>query len=560
MHRVVAIVGSAAVAMLLGGCQSYTGVVRPTPDGPPLYRGLGSHHHKVTTDSDLAQKYFDQGLIWAFAFNHDEAIRSFDEAARQDPKCAMAWWGVALCNGPHINNTVVSPERAKAAWDALQKARALASGASPKERDLIEALAQRYADPQPVDRTPLDRAYAAAMRKVWQKYGDDNDVGVLFAESLMDLRPWDLYDYDGTPRPETPEVLLTLETVRGRDADHPGANHLYIHAVEASSQPERAIDAADRLRRAVPIAGHLVHMPGHIDVRTGQWAKAAEANIRAIAADDAYRGISPRQSFYRVYMLHNHHFLTFASMMEGREEASLEAARDMLASVPADYARENAAMVDPYMMTRLDVLKRFGRWNEILAEPQPPSYWPITTAMWRCDRALAQAALGRVSEARAEQSAFRAAAAQVPADAMYGVNKAHAILAIADKLIEGEIAYREGRADAAIAALQEGVQLEDRLRYMEPPEWIQPMRHTLGAVLLASGRAGEAERVYRDDLVRWPGNGWSLYGLSVALKKEGRESDAKDAQRRFDKAWARADYKIDSSCACVSARMASDVE
>lgn len=517
----------------------------------PLFDGLGKHTRKVTTDSEEAQRYFNQGLVWAYAFNHDEAIRSFKAALEHDPKCAMAWWGIALCNGPHINNPMMPPERSQAAWDALQKAQALLPHASPVERDLIAALANRYADPSPEDRRPLDEAYAEAMRKGWQKYPKDADVGMLCAEALMDLRPWDLWTDEGQPQPGTEEILSTLEKVLALNPDHPGANHLYIHAIEASPHPERADAAADRLRESVPGSGHLTHMPSHIDVLRGRWAQAAEQNERAIAADQAYRAQSPKQGFYHVYMLHNHHMLAFAAMMEGRRAVALRAARAVVDSVPEDYQREQAALVDPYMAAAYDVLKRFGRWDEMLREPAPPAYLPITTAMWRFNRGLAHAAKGEVAEAEKEKAAFLEMKAKLPEDAMMAINPADHVLSIAQHMLNGEIAYRRGDIDEAVAELHKAIALEDQLRYMEPPEWIQPVRHTLGAILLSDGRYAEAEKVYREDLKKWPHNGWSLYGLSRCLRARGATEEAERCEAAFKKAWSRADTQIGSSCLCV---------
>ncbi|MCB9866529.1 MAG: hypothetical protein H6816_07845 [Phycisphaerales bacterium] len=518
---------------------------------PPLFRGMGPHHRTVATSSRMAQRYFDQGLTWAYAFNHDEAIRSFKEAARRDPGLAIAWWGVALCNGPHINNPVVTPERARAAWKAVEKARRLSINAAPVEQALIEALSARYALPQPEDRHALDQAYADAMAKVHEQYPLDPDVGTLYAEALMDLRPWDLWTQAGEPQPGTETILAVLEDALRLDPENPGANHLYIHAVEASPHPERANEEADRLRDLVPASGHLVHMPSHIDVLTGRWRQAEEQNLKAIEADARYRQRSPEQGFYRVYMLHNHHMLCFAAMMEGREEQALAAARDVVRGVPADYLRDNAAFVDPYMGAVYDVEKRFGDWDAILAEPAPPAKLPITMAMWRFSRGLAYAARGEVAAAEQEQAAFLRAADDVPADALMAINPAHEILRLAGRMLTAEIALGRGEIDACVAELRAAVAIEDSLRYMEPPEWMQPVRHTLGAVLLDAHRFAEAEQVYREDLDAWPNNGWSLYGLSRSLEGQGKNAEAKEYAAQFRKAWSRADAPIRSSCACV---------
>lgn len=559
MKQRVLMVALFAMASLLGcvagAPRTASEVSLSTPDAPraatPLFDGMGEHTRPVASASPLAQRYFDQGLIWAFAFNHDEAIRSFQQAAQIDDRCAMAWWGVALCHGPHINNPVVTEERARAAWDALQAAQARRATAAPVEQALIDALAARYAWPAPADRRPLDEAYARAMERVHRQFPDDLDVTTLYAEALMDLQPWNLWTQAGAPIGQTPQILAALEQVLARNPRHPGAAHLYIHACEASPFPERADAAAAVLRSAVPASGHLVHMPAHIDVQLGRWSLAADQNVRAAEADRRYREISPRQGFYRVYMAHNHHFLAFACMMEGRREAAMTAARDMLAGVPPEFARDNAAMIDCFMPIALEVMMRFGRWDELLAEPPPSERFPIATALWRFMRGVAFAAKGQVTEARAEQAAFELAAAIVPPEALMMINPAVKVLAIARRMLEGEIAYREKRFDDAIAELRAAVALEDELLYMEPPDWIQPVRHTLGAVLLDAGRHLEAEQVYRADLKIWPENGWSLHGLANALRGRDATEEARDVEARFDKAWARSDTRIAASCLCV---------
>jgi len=539
-------------ALAVAGCRGGGRATTPAGATVPLFEGMGQHHRLVTTSSPLSQKYFDQGLIWTLAFNHDEAIRAYQQAATLDPDCAMAWWGIALCNGPHINNPIMPPERSKAAWDALQSAVALKGNATPVERALIEALTKRYAEPPPSDRKALDEAYAAAMREVWKKYPNDPDVGTLFAEAMMDLRPWDLWTKSGQPQPGTTEIISTLDQVLRLQPDHPGALHLHIHAIEASPNPEKAMATADRLRRLVPVSGHLVHMPTHIDVLTGQWAKASQSNEWAIRADAAYRKISPKQDFYRFYMAHNHHMLTFASMMEGCSGTALHSAREMIAGVPQEYARTNAALVDGLMAAPYEVLMRFGQWDEILREPAPPSYFPITTALWRFTRGVAFAAKGQVAEAERERTEFERAKAGVPKDAMMAINPAERILQIAGHVLDGEIAFRKGDIDKAAASLREAIAIEADLKYMEPPEWIQPVRHTLGAILVSNGRYEEAEKVYREDLKEWPENGWSLYGLAQCLRSRGFTAEADQVERRFRKAWSRADMTIGSSCMCVN--------
>ena len=521
------------------------------PPAEPLFPGTGAYSRKITTTSFEAQRYFDQGMMFLFGFNHDEAIRSFRAAAQADPKCAMAWWGVALAYGPHINLPVVFPDRAKAAVAALAQARALAGGASPLEQELIEALGHRYADPQPDDRGPLDQAYAEAMRQVWQRHPDDADVGTWFAEALLDLHPWDQWTLDGQQRPGTAEILATLEAVLRLQPGHPQANHLYIHAVEASPHPEWANAAADRLRAMAPGVGHLVHMPSHIDIRCGRWAAAITANEQALAADVRYRNLAQKPpDFYRVYIAHNRHMLAYAAMMSGRANVALASIHTMVTEIPAARLKENAAAVDGYIAMPYEVEVRFGRWDELLAEPEPADFLPLCRTLWHAARTIAYAAKGDVPAARAEAAAADAAANQVPADATFGKNSARDVAALARGMAAGELLIRAGQRDDGLARLRAAVKLEDALRYDEPPKWMLPVRHSLGAALLQAGRLAEAEQVYRDDLAQFPENGWSLFGLARTLELENRTAEADAVRARFKAVWAGADLDLTSSCLC----------
>jgi tetratricopeptide (TPR) repeat protein len=516
----------------------------------PLFDGLGGLSRKVTTTSSEAQRYFDQGLAFMFAFNHDESIRAFRRASELDPMCAMAFWGVAIANGPHINNPVVPEDRAKAAWDALAQARALAASAAPVERALIEALGARYSWPQPADRKPLEQAYADAMRTVWKAYPEDADVGALFAESLADLRPWDFWTTGGAPQPGTEELLATLEAVLALDPRHPLANHLTIHALEASPHPEKADAAADALRDLQPALGHMVHMPSHIDVRRGRWQQAIDANAKAMEADRRYKARSPEQGFYRLYMAHNHHMLTYAAMMTGQSELALKTIREMVADIPLEFVKDNA-WADGFLGMPLEVLMRFGRWDEVLAEPEPPEFAPISRSIRHYARAVAYASKGDVAGAEKEQAAFLVERARVPKEATFGNNSGSDVLDVAEHLMKGEILFRAGKTDEGIAALREAVAREDKLRYDEPPDWIQPVRHALGAALLQVGRFPEAETVFREDLAKLPGNGWGLYGLQRAVQLQEKHDEAAAAEKQFDAAWERADLKIKSPCLCL---------
>ncbi len=371
----------------------------------PLLNTLGSHSHQITTRSPEAQRYFDQGLRFLFGFNHGSAIRSFQEAARLDPECAMAHWGIALASGPHINFPAVPPPAAELAWAELQLARQHAAQATPVEQALIEALSHRYANPQPADRTPLDLAYADAMRAVWKKFPKDADVGAFFAEAMMDLRPWDQWTPAGEPQPGTEEILATLDAVLKLNPNHPFANHLYIHAVEASHQPERALAAADRLLKLQPGLAHNVHMPSHIYIRTGDWHKAVESNRLAVAADTAHRKIvGPAKGFLPVYVAHNDHMLAFAAMMTGQGNLALKHTRDLVANLPAEFMAEFGLVAEAWLAMPLEVLVRFGRWDDVLAEPMFAPEQHFVYAFQHAARGIAQAAKGYTAAARRSQA------------------------------------------------------------------------------------------------------------------------------------------------------------
>ncbi|MGL4514334.1 MAG: hypothetical protein ACRCT8_14700 [Lacipirellulaceae bacterium] len=516
--------------------------------------GLGPHRRKVSTRSPEAQAYFDRGLAYLYAFNHDEAIRSFDDAAAADPACVAAHWGKALALGPHVNFPLMPEEKNREALGALRRAQAWIGHASPLERELVQALAKRYDADPPEDRKALDVAYAEAMREVWRRNPNDADVGALFAEALMDVWPWDLWSGSGEPRPDTAEVLATIDSVLAMAPTHPLALHLHVHALEASPHPERAADSADRLRTLAPRLGHLVHMPSHIDVRLGRWQRAIEANHRAIEADAAYADQAAEQDFYRIYMAHNRHMLAYAATMRGQSSLATEQIDAMVDEMPADWLEKNALFVDGMRTMPYELHLRFGRWDQMLAEPQPPGFLPICRAFRLYARGVAHAAQGDVARGRVEQQAYRAAVAALPEEAMFVQNPAAEVLAVADRLLEGELLYREGAVDRAVEALEQGVRLEDALRYIEPPDWIQPVRHVLGATLIDARRFDAAEAVYRADLVRNPHNGWSLRGLAQCLRAQGDGTEAAEVEARFRKAWRDADVRLTSSCLCLPAQ------
>jgi len=514
---------------------------------PPLFDGLGKHTRKIATRSEQAQRYFDQGLNLYYGFNLEEATRAFQEAARLDPDAIMAWWGIALAAGPNYNSPIDEARNLRAI-EATQTALALAPKASESERAFVEALAVRYSSDPERDRAALDRAFADAMQKLAERYPDDLDARTIYAESLMNLRPWDLWSNDGEPRPGTLEIVSVLEGVLAKDPDHPGANHLYVHAVEASSEPAKGLAAADRLTKLVPAAGHLVHMPAHIYMRTGRYAQAAEANVRAIAADRAYFELSEPSFEYRaMYYPHNIDFLWSAASMEGRSAESLRAAREMAASTPPDMVREMVDM-EPGLVAPLFVLVRFGRWNEVLAEPAPPDDLPFATGSWQFARGIAHVRKGELEKADAELEALRKTIAATPPErTVQIVNKARDVLDVESAVLAGELAAARGEHGAAVAELEKAVTLQDRLRYMEPPPFFYPVRQSLGAVLLSAGKPAEAEAVYRKDLQMNPENGWSLHGLAQSLRAQGRTSEADEVQQRFVQAWSRADVQLAAS-------------
>ena len=506
----------------------------------------------MATASADAQRYFDQGLKFLYAFNHDEAIRSFRQAATLDPTCAMAWWGVAYACGPHINNPTVDEPHAHEGSEALAKARERAPGASP-----VEALADRRPH-EAIRRSPARRPETAgpgvckrhARGLEGEPWGHRRRRAS--AEALMDIRPWDLWTHDGQPQPGTDEVIQVLKAVLAKEPDHPLALHLYIHAQEVSPHPGEADAAADRLRNLQPGLAHLVHMPSHVDVRRGRWKEAELANEKAIAADEAYSKVRPSQGFYRIYMLHNRHMLAFVAVMRGESGRALRVIDEMIATVPPDWARQNATLADRVLAMPLELRMRFGRWDEVLAAPEPDVIFPTARAFRHALRGAALAATGKVAEARTELEAFVEAKKRVPDSATIVVNKAVDVLGVAEHLLTGEVLYREGKPDEAFAALREAVRREDALRYAEPPDWSIPVRHALGAALIRSDLYGEAERVYRGDLERNPENGWSLFGLARSLELQGKADEARRVRARFAKAWADADVKLSSSCFCQS--------
>ncbi len=540
--RLVQIVCISTIAYSVASAQE-------SPVAPaPLFEGMGKHHHRVQTSSKQAQRYFDQGLVLAWGFNHAEAGRSFREAARLDPNCAMAWWGAAYVLGPNIN-APMNPDDAPAAHEAAQKA--LQRARDPRERAYAEAIAKRYAPQAPEDRRPLDVAYADAMREVTKQFPDDLDAATLLAESLMDLRPWKLWSKSGEPAPETPEILANLERVLRKSPDHPGAIHFYIHSTEASPNPEKAVPFADRLRALVPGAGHLVHMPGHTYMRVGRYQDVVLANQRATAVDEQYIAQCHMQGVYPIgYVPHNHHFLFAGASMQGQRALAVQAAGTTHSHTAHELARDpGMGMMQQFGATPLYAYTRFGMWDEILKSPAPAADLLYARGVWHYARGLALARTNRAPTARFELANLAAIAGRdtLAAITTFDINNAKAILAVAQAVLEGEIAAAGSDYDIAIPALQRAVQLEDALNYNEPADWFFPVRHLLGAVLLDAGRAADAEKVYREDLVLYPENGWSLFGLAKSLSAQNRNGEAVAVGRRFEKAWAFADVKLTAS-------------
>jgi tetratricopeptide (TPR) repeat protein len=518
------------------------------------YDDLGATHRAIATASPAAQRAFDQGLILMWGFNHDEAIAAFHEAARLDPAAVMPWWGIALANGPHINNPQLDPDHARAAWEALGEARAREKSATALERELIEAVGARYSSDFGAARPALDQAYAQAMRGVWLAHQDDADVGTWCAEALMDLHPWDLWTVDQQPKPGTDEIVGVLERVLQLKPDHAGACHLYIHALESGPHPERALPAAQRLSTLVAGAGHLVHMPAHIDARLGLWADACEANRRAIAADAKHAARFPPAGFYHVYMAHNHHFLAWASMMQGDKAEALEAARAMVAGIPKEFFAAMAPLIDGYVPVVLHVEVRFGAWAEILAAPKFPDELKISNAVRHYARGVALTALDRLDEAAGELRDFDAVVATIEETRPIGNNPARTVLQIPRALLVGELGFRRGEIEAGLASLREAVRVQASLVYDEAPDWMMPSRHALGAALLEAKQFAEAEAVFRADLVQYPKNGWSLFGLERALRGRGADAEAKQVAEEFTHAWSNADVTLSSPCFCQAGR------
>ena len=534
----------ALIAVCLPACS------KPASPQVTLYDNLGSHAHAITTASPEAQKYFDQGMRLSYAFNHGEAIRAFKQAIALDASCAMCYWGVAFALGPNINAPITEPAAIEG-YQAIEQAKKLAPNVSERERAYIDALSKRYvADPRAA-RPPLDAAYADAMRDLARRFPDDLDAATLFAQSLMDTAPWNYWNLDGTPRAFTNEVLGALESVLKRQPDHAGAIHMYIHAVEASPSPGRAEAYADKLGTLMPGAGHIVHMPAHIYLRTGRYRDASVANQTAAKVDESYfKGDrAPDNMTYDIgYYTHNIHFFVASAAMEGRRAEALQAAEDLRAKVHADMLREPGmgGMVQHFHLTPLFVKLRFGMWNEILTDDGPPADLPYMRAMWYAARGMALAARKEIAGAEREHAAVAEIKdlPELKSLAVSSVNSAASIVAIADELLQADIARARGLVKETRDFLSSAADLEDHLIYMEPPDWPVPVRQLQGAALLDVGRADEAAAAFNADLRKFPENGWSLSGLQASLERQGRRADAAAVRARLEKVWGGADTAL----------------
>jgi tetratricopeptide (TPR) repeat protein len=518
---------------------------KPEESGPDLsLTAVGRQHHAIQSGNPEAQAYFDQGITLLYGFNHEEAARAFQRAAELNPASPMPLWGIAMAVGPNYNQDV-DAAREKLAFLTVQKARKLAELAPQVEVDYVAALAARYTANAAPDYKLLARNYATAMKSLSQKYPDDLDAATFYAESLMDLNPWKLWALDGKPAEGTAEILAVLESVLKRDPDHAGANHYYIHAVEASPHPERALPSAHRLETMVPQAGHLVHMPAHIYIRTGDYDAAVKNNVEAAHVDRVYAEKAEKEgSLYDLmYHSHNEHFLAMAACMAGRYEEA-KAAADALAKRLEPHVKM-MPMLDGFLFTPIWVDVRFAKWDHILSSLEPPKAPRGTHAMWRYSRAMAFAARGEADKAATERNLLSKEASALPADANFGgFNAAKDLLGVAMEVVDARIAAARGQKEGAIAHWRKAVLMQDALNYDEPADWYYPVRESLGAALLAANKPDEGEQVFRDDLQRNPRNPRSLFGLMNCLNVQQKEWDAAWVEGEFNSAWKGADTKL----------------
>ena len=517
----------------------------------PLLSNLGNYQREVTAASPEAARFFSQGLVLVYGFNHAEALRSFQEAARIDSKCGMAYWGQALALSPNINDSAIGEDREQQGSVAIKKARENKSGLSPVEAGLIDALSARFTDAAKPDRKQLNQAYADAMKALYSRFPDDPDVATLYADAVLNTMPWDYWSKDGKPRPGIPEAIAALDRAKLVSPDHPGAHHIYIHALEASQNPDLAVPSAEKLGRLVPGAGHLVHMPSHVFIRVGRYAEASAANRQAIVADEDYITQCRAQGIYpAAYYPHNIHFLFATLSMEGRGKETMEAARKV-ADRHTHEDMKDPSFGFPHLLRAMPLfgMVRFGRWEEILKEPDPGEDLSFVRIIRHFSRGYAFIARDDVNSAEAELRDLKTAAKdpRLAELKIFDVNDLSKLGAIAENLLAAQIAAKQKRTADAVALAQKAVAIEDGLLYSEPPDWPIPPRHFLGAILLEAGKGHESEAVYREDLNRHRNNGWALKGLAQSLKAQGQSKEAGETEAQFRKAWAGADVQITSS-------------
>ena len=537
-------VTASCACLLFNGASAQHAHQGLTESAQELHPGLGDHHFPITTEVADAQIYFDQGIGLLYGFNHDEAARYFRRAAELDPAAAMPYWGLALSIGPNYNDTEVDEARAEATYQAVQNALERAPSVSAREQGYVEALSRRYASPDPAsDWRRFHADYSEAMREMVRRYPDDLDAATMFAESLMMLRPWQLWTLDGEPAPGTLELVAVLESILKRNPSHPGANHFYIHAVEASPSLERAIPSATRLMTLVPGAGHLVHMPGHIFLQTGDFDLAAETNVRAAEADRAFVERTGANGIYPLmYSTHNVHFIAYARAQQGRYEDAKQAALEMVDMVgDADLEMQ---MLEGFRLYPLMIDLRFQRWEDILATEAPAREREVNHAFWRYARAAAMAGQGDVRGARAEQRRFEREREDLTPELLYLINNAASdVLALAAAALEAQIATARGDTAAALDGWRRALELESAIQYDEPPAWFYPVRQSLGAALLRDGQPSNAEAVFRETLTKHPRDGRLLFGLWQSLLAQQKE-EAALVQAQFEAAWESATVSL----------------
>lgn len=512
------------------------------PPAAVIDPGVGKVDHPVSTKNESAQRFFNQGLAYMYAFNHDEAVKSFKRAADLDPNLAMAYWGVALARGSNYN-LQADPNQLTEAYQNLKKAQVLAPKASAHDRAYIDALSKRYSADPAADQAALGKQYRLAMSGLVKTYPNDLDAATLYAESMMNLRPWQLWSLDGKPAEDTLEIVSVLESVLRRNPNHSGANHYYIHAVEASPNPERALPSARRIGMLAPTAGHLVHMPSHIYIRTGNYADAAKTNAQAIVVDQNYiKKNGPEGIYPMMYYNHNISFLSSVSAMSGRYAEAMRNARKLEANVAPALAE--MPMLEAFAAYPLTTMVRFHKWSEIMKAPAPPANQKLTTAFWHMARGIAASETGNAADAKRELDFYRSSVQAVSADLVIGNNTAGPILRVAELLLSGEVALAAGDKAGGIKMLYDGVAAGDLLNYDEPPDWDLPVREWLGKALLKGGQYAEAEKVYRDELQKHRINGRALFGLAESLQKQKKTAEAGKIRLEFTRAWANADTKL----------------